>query len=152
MATAWRIVREEDVAGAFSGEGAGIAGGRWNSIGRNVVYTSEHKSLAALEVLVHINSTARIKFKVFRMEFDDDLVETLPVHDLPADWRIEPSGAATMTLGDAWVIGARKPIFGVPSAIIPEELNYLLNPVHPDFAKIHIGPPTDFAFDPRLLA
>jgi RES domain-containing protein len=151
MATAWRIVPERRAAAAFSGEGARIAGGRWNSKGASVVYTSENKSLAALELLVHVNPALPRNFKAFRLEFDDGMIERIPAHDLPHDWRTEPPGAATKALGDAWVAAARKPILAVPSVIIPQEINYLLNPAHPDFAKIHIDAPTDFTFDPRLL-
>ena len=151
MATAWRIVAEKRAASAFSGEGARIAGGRWNSKGTSVVYTSASKALAALELLVHINPIIPLKLTAFRLEFDDEMIEHFPAHDLPAHWRIEPPGGDTMKIGDAWVAAVRSPILAVPSTIIPEEINYLLNPAHPDFADIQIGPATGFAFDPRLL-
>jgi RES domain-containing protein len=70
---------------------------------------------------------------------------------LPKDWRQEPPPPSTQQLGDAWVKSASSAILAVPSIIIPENLNYLLNPKHPDFVKIKIDRPTDFAFDSRLL-
>lgn len=152
MNTAWRIVPERRASGAFSGEGARIAGGRWNSPGTKVVYVSQSKSLATLELLVHINPGMPKRFKAFRVEFDDGLIENLTKGTLPPDWQREPPPAATMAIGDAWIAGASSPILAVPSVIIPEEWNFFLNPAHPDFAKIKIGPPADFVFDPRLRA
>jgi RES domain-containing protein len=75
MPEAWRIVKEKHVGAAFSGEGAAKTGGRWNSRGVPVVYTSSTKSLAALETLVHLNPPVLFKYVAFRLEFDDALVE-----------------------------------------------------------------------------
>jgi RES domain-containing protein len=151
MPSAWRIVKEKHSATAFSGEGANKAGGRWNSRGVAVVYTSESESLAALETLVHIGTGSRIRYKIIRLDFDDAMVESLVLSALPSNWQSEPPGPATKQLGDAWAKEARSAILAVPSAIIPSALNYILNPTHPDFSKIVISKPKDFAFDPRLL-
>ncbi|MGB8356248.1 MAG: RES family NAD+ phosphorylase [Chthoniobacteraceae bacterium] len=151
MTIAWRIVPERRSSDAFSGEGARIAGGRWNSKDTRIVYTSNTKSLAALELLVHISPSLPRKFKAFRLEFDDDMIEHIKAGVLPADWVIEPPGPATMAIGDTWARNAGSPVLAVPSIIIPDELNFLLNPAHPDFPKIKIHPPADFVFDPRLL-
>lgn len=151
MPSAWRIVKERHVATAFSGEGASKAGGRWNSRGVAVIYTSESESLAALETLVHIGTGSRIRFCVIRLDFDRALVEILPLSTLPSNWKSEPPGPATKHLGDAWVKSARSAILAVPSIIIPSGLNYVLNPAHPDFSKIAFGKPKAFTFDPRLL-
>jgi RES domain-containing protein len=152
MPSAWRIVKERHVATAFSGEGASKAGGRWNSRGVAVIYTSESESLAALETLVHIGTGSQIRFRIIRLDFDKAFLETLALSALPPDWKSEPPGPATKQLGDAWVKGAKSAILAVPSVIIPSGLNYILNPNHPDFSKIVFGKPKAFTFDPRLLA
>ena len=151
MRTAWRIVQWERHADAFSGEGAALCGGRWNSPGTRVVYLSEHKSLAALETLVHLPRSATARFAFIRAEFPEDAVELLPPAGWPSNWAHEPPQADSQAVGDAWVRENRAAVLAVPSAIIPEELNYLLNPAHPHFKKIAIGKPVPFAFDPRLL-
>jgi RES domain-containing protein len=151
--TGWRIVPANQATSAFDGEGARLYGGRWNSVGIAVVYGSQHKSLGALEVRVHIDTTRKSKgYKCFAFQFDQNLMEVFPANSLPKDWQQEPPPPSLQQLGDAWVQSARSPILAVPSVIIPDELNYLLNPKHPDFAKIKIDNPTDFTFDPRLTA
>jgi RES domain-containing protein len=113
---------------------------------------SQHKSLAALELRVHIDTTKKIKrYQSFAFRFDENLMEVFRAGSLPNDWRQEPPLPSVQQLGDAWVQSATPPILAVPSVLIPDELNCLLNPRHTHFAKIETGKPTDFAFDPRLL-
>jgi RES domain-containing protein len=150
--TAWRIVREGRAAEAFNGEGARQFGGRWNSPGRAVVYASASQSLAALEILVHLNPRGAMRFKAFRLRIDEAFIAYLPEAVLPANWQSEPPGSGTMVIGDEWVRAGRTAVLAVPSAIVPVELNYLLNPAHPDFRRITVADPIDFAFDSRLLA
>lgn len=151
MATGWRIVPEQRADDAFVGEGARLFGGRWNSPGVAVVYASRHKSLAALEQLVHFTPRTPNRFKAFSFQFNDSMIENVLLRTLPKDWRQEPPPPTTQQFGDAWVRESRSAVLIVPSIIIPEELNCLLNPAHPDFKKIVIGKPEDFFFDPRLL-
>lgn len=151
MPEAWRIVKEKHAATAFSGEGAARTGGRWNSRGVPVVYTSSTRSLAALETLVHLNPPVLFKYVTFHIQFDDRLIERIPLQRLPPNWQAEPPALSTKRIGDAWVREARSAVLGLPSVLIPGEPNYLLNPAHPDFARITIGRPEAFAFDPRLL-
>jgi RES domain-containing protein len=148
---AWRIVREKHAASAFDGEGAWLYGGRWNSAGTRVIYTSGTQALAALEALVHLNPPVTFKSIAIPINFDDALVETVKAADLPAEWTGEPPPPSTQAIGDQWVKAARSAVIELPSAIIPTEPNYLLNPAHPEFKKIKIGKPVPFAFDPRLL-
>ena len=150
MAEAWRIVKEKHVATAFTGEGAAKTGGRWNSRGVAVVYTSATKSLVTLESLVHLNPPFLFKYVVFPLKFDDALVEYFPAKSLPADWRLEPTPPSTKAIGDAWVKSARSAVLALPS-VITGDTNFLLNPAHPDFKTIIIGRPEKFVFDPRLL-
>jgi len=151
MRRAWRIVKEKHAATAFDGEGARLFGGRWNSRGTRVVYTSATLSLAALESLVHLTPPVTFKYVAIPIEFDDDLVEALPVRALPADWTDEPPPVSTKTIGDGWVKEARSAILELPSVIIPGEKNYLLNPGHAGYKKIKVGKPKPFSFDPRLV-
>jgi len=149
MKQSWRIVKEKHAATAFNGDGARLNGGRWNSLGTSVVYTSGSMALAALESLVHLNPPVTFKLVAIPIEFDDALIEELA--ELPADWREEPPPLATKEIGDLWIQGGRSAVLKLPSVIIPSEPNYLLNPAHPDFKKIGIGTFNHFSFDPRLI-
>lgn len=146
---AWRIVKEKHAATAFSGEGARLFGGRWNSVGVGLVYTSSAQSLAVLESLVHLNPPVLFKYVAIPVEFDSALVEEPAA--LPPDWADQPAPPATQAVGDLWARESRSAVLQLPSVIIPAESNYLLNPTHPDFKKIAIGKPVPFCFDPRLL-
>lgn len=151
MPEAWRIVKEKHAATAFSGEGAAKTGGRWNSRGVPVVYTSCTKALAALESLVHLNPAVLFKYIAIGIKFDEALVEIIRAKALPAGWQTQPPPPSTQAIGDAWAKEMRSAILQLPSVIIPGEPNYLLNPAHPEFKKMSIGKPEPFAFDPRLL-
>ncbi len=146
---AWRIVKAKHAATAFSGEGARLYGGRWNSAGVSLVYTSSTQALAALESLVHLNPPVIFKYTAISLEFEAELVEKVTA--LPPGWALSPAPPSTRTLGDLWAKEARSAVLELPSAIIPGESNFLLNPAHPDFKKIVIGKPVPFSFDPRLL-
>jgi RES domain-containing protein len=148
---AWRIVKESRAVEAFSGEGAVRYGGRWNSRGTRLVYTSSTRALAMLELLVHLNPPIHFRMVVIRVEFPDALVERLPSTALAGGWREAPPPPATKVIGDQWVREARSAVLEPPSVIVPEESNYLLNPAHPQFAQITIGPAELFSLDPRLL-
>lgn len=143
---------------AFSGEGARLFGGRWNSPGRRVVYTSQHLSLAALETLAHAdNRRFERDYVVFRIEIDERDVNELREDELPADWRARPVSKGARAAGDAWLAtappaGNSRLVLSVPSVIVPFERNLLLNPAHPRFPELRIGPPTPFRFDERLRA
>jgi RES domain-containing protein len=152
MPEAWRIVKKRHAATAFSGEGAAKYGGRWNSRGVPVVYTSGTKSLATLENLVHLIPPVRFKYVAIPIRFDDALVEIVPDKSLPPDWRTEPPPPSSKQIGDAWVLAGRSAVLMLPSVIVSGEPNYLLNPAHPDFKRISIGKAERFTFDPRLLA
>jgi RES domain-containing protein len=152
MPQAWRIVPERRAADAFGGEGARLYGGRFNLPGRAAVYASEHLSLAALELLVHLRPLLPLPCVAFPVEWAGIAVETLPPKALPPDWRAEPAPYSAAALGDAWLRTGRGAVLAVPSVIVPEERNFLLNPAHPDFAALRVGRPRPFSFDPRLWA
>lgn len=140
------------MAGAFDGEGARRYGGRWNHKGTPVIYTAGSVSLAALEMLVHLEASQLLNAYVcIPLTFDTTLCRRLDVASLSPNWRTYPASTSTRDLGAAWVQGAQSAILAVPSALVPTETNYLINPAHPDFSRLHIGSPEDFHFAPRLI-
>jgi RES domain-containing protein len=146
----WRLCRRKHAA--FDGEGARLAGGRWNRRGTAVVYASETLSLAALEYLVHLDVTLAPRDLVAAAA---DLPDVLPVTrfevaDLPRNWRRYPAPEALAERGTEWAEARRTAVLSVPSALVPSERNILLNPGHPDFKKLRLLPPERFSFDPRL--
>src|SRR6266699_2211980 len=152
MGSAWRIVLDREAATAFSGEGAGRYGGRWNSRSVRVIYASEHQSTAALEVFVHNKPfSPNERYAAFHLEWPDSLTEWFPVKKLPENWRIIPPSRETWEIGDRWVRERRSAVLALPSVISPDDTNFVLNPEHRDFKRIRIASPIDYDFDPRLL-
>lgn len=148
---AWRICKAKRKATALSGEGAAKFPGRWNSAGRHVVYLGESRSLAALEVLVHAEDLSvlnAIRWVAIPVEFDPSLV-SVPIA-LPAGWDAVPAPSVTHRLGDEWLDGKHSLILRVPSVVTKGEFNYLVNPAHPDFAKLTIHPAEPYRFDQRI--
>jgi RES domain-containing protein len=150
--TAWRIYKPRHRRTAFTGEGARLFGGRFNSNGVAIVYTSASESLASLEMLVHLQSAEILKAYVVRpVTFSEALVKRLRMADLPANWRRNPPPPSIQQIGDRWVAAAESAVLRVPSALIETEFTFLLNPLHPDFAKIRMGAERRYRFDPRLV-
>ncbi|HEX4667274.1 MAG TPA: RES domain-containing protein [Chthoniobacterales bacterium] len=149
MPSGWRI--DKPGRDAFAGEGAKRFGGRWNSPGVAVVYLSEHQSLAALEIFVHLQPLLpRQKYLAYFVEWEEAQMETLSPKKLPPDWRSSPPGPATMQLGDQWAREERSVVIAVPSVILPSERNFLINPAHPMFRQLRWHKPVEFAFDERM--
>jgi RES domain-containing protein len=152
MPSAWRIVRAARANSAFTGEGARVYGGRWNSRGTALVYVSEHESLAALELFVHLTPLSPTDpYLSFQLEWENKLTEYFPVKRLPSNWKAEPPTFQTMQIGDEWVRAGKSVALAVPSVLSTVEMNFLLNPKHPEFKKIKISKPVEYRFDPRLL-
>jgi RES domain-containing protein len=152
MSEAWRIVKRRHAQAAFDGEGARRYGGRWNSPGTSVIYASQSRALCLLEVLAGIRSVKPIDaYVIFPIRFDDSLLARIEPGDLPAEWRQSPPPASTQRIGDQWATAQRSAILRVPSSIVPDEYNYLMNPAHPDFAQVKIGSPEELSNDSRLL-
>lgn len=151
MPDLWRVTKRRHGATAFDGKAAAHYGGRWNSPGRRAVYASSTKSLALLEILVHLDVGVPLpRLVAFTFSVDDRLIERAKPGDLPRQWRTSAGLAATQRVGDAWLAAARSLALAVPSAIVPEEWNYVLNPLHPAFTKLHPGRGVPFLVDPRL--
>lgn len=149
--TIWRISNHKHTDTAFSGEGSRRVGGRWNSRGRSVVYTSATLSLAALEYFVHMEvEDAENMLVSIQVDIPEVEIETLDLTQLPSNWRNIPAPTALATIGDKWFDLGTAALLVVPSAIIPQESNYLLNPLHNNFAKMQIHSPQIFGFDSRM--
>jgi RES domain-containing protein len=152
MVTAWRIVATRFAPDAFSGEGAWRYGGRWNSVGVRVVYTAGSISLAVLELLVHLNDTDVLRsYSKCSVSFDESLITSLTLAKLPPKWRESPAPTVLQALGDEWISSRSSVVLKIPSAIIEDESNYLINPEHKDFGLLDLGAPEPFDLDARLL-
>jgi RES domain-containing protein len=149
--SAWRITKQKYVKTAFNGEGARLYGGRWNSPGTAMIYASQSQSLAVLELLVHLESPELLhSYLLIEVWLPNSYVSDLDLSNLPANWKADPTPSNVRAVGDEWVAGAKSTALRVPSALVPGESNFLLNPRHPDFGKLRIGQPLPFQFDPRL--
>ena len=152
MRILWRLIKKALKAEAFSGEGARLAGGRWNLAGTPVVYLSESLSLAALELFVHLPVAARrIELVAFEVRVPDAVkIDELDEARLPKVWREEPVPEETQKLGSAWVKSGAALLLRVPSVIVPCDHNFVMNPAHPDYKTLKISSPLPFSFDPRM--
>ena len=148
----WRITKQKHASNAFSGEGPRRFGARWNHRGTAVVYASDSLALAALELFVHLGRQGlQIRFVYFRIHVPADVsISSMDPKSLPADWRKKPPPTSTMDIGTHWADSNESAVLGVPSAIVPVGMNYLLNPNHPQYAKIEISSPEPFTLDPRM--
>ena len=148
----YRICKARYAKTAFSGMGGLDSAGRWHRRGQPIIYAASTLSLAALEYFVHLGRTdTKIAFvSVQAIIADDPAMEVVDLASLPGNWNSSPPIAATMDLGTQWCLEARGVVIRVPSAVVPGEFNYLLNPQHPDFKLIKISTPEPFSFDPRM--
>lgn len=127
---------------------------RWNSNDSYVIYTASSISLACLENVVHRNKLGlNASFKVLYIDIPDDLLQT-EIHqdELPSKWHHFENIPITQFLGNEWLINQQTAVLKVPSSIIPQEFNYLLNPKHPDFKTIKLLKAEPFIFDERIKA
>ncbi len=150
--TAFRITKTKFVDTAFTGEGARLFGGRWNSIGTRMVYLAGSLSAATLELLVHTDDYETIDglYSYIPVNFPAEISTAVDVSELPNGWDAPILVATTQQLGDAWVSGRKSAILRVPSAITSGEFNYLVNPDHPDFVALEVGNTQEFKLDPRI--
>jgi RES domain-containing protein len=125
--------------GAFSGEGAYLAGSRWNTPGHRMSFAAESQSLAMLEYLVHATSEMYFDDAVLVVaHLDDRYITAFDSEKLPPDWRSFPPGPATQRIGDEWLASGASVAMLVPSAVVPRERNVLINPAHRHFSKLKI--------------
>lgn len=150
---AWRLCADFRIPWAFSGEGSARRGGRWNQPGIRMIYCAETRALAALEVLVnadHSSWLGNLTWVCIPAVIPAALIEK-PAK-FPPTWRDFPHGNDSREFGAVWALERRSVALRVPSAVVPGEFNYLLNPAHPEFSRVKIGKAEPFNFDPRLIA
>ena len=138
---------------AYDGEGARRVGGRWNSKGTRVLYMSENRSLAVLEIPVHLAASIPDRYVLGAADIPENVaVEVLGESRLPGTWsNLDPRNqGTTRQIGDEWLMQQRSAVLAVPCVILGER-NYVLNPAHSDFMRIAFADPVPFWFDTRLL-
>jgi len=132
----------------LSGQGARLAGGRWNYPGNAVIYTASSPSLCLLELMIHLPSgQLPPHFSLVTLDIPDLIIRQIPLEQLPAGWNSYPVKNITMQKGDAIFLENLAPVLSVPSAIVPEERNYILFPHHPDFKDVRIVAVTPLSTD-----
>lgn len=158
MPSVWRIATDSPTytADDLTGAGARISGGRWNHIGAAVVYASNSIALACLETVVHLN-TLGLPANRYLMQIDipDDVWtrrERYDQADLPLGWDAIPAGKVSRDFGSLWLAEQRSALLLVPSIVVPEESNVLLNPAHGDAKFISCRKIRKWTYDPRLRA
>jgi RES domain-containing protein len=150
----YRIVREPYAKTPLDGEGSYRFGGRWSSPGTRLAYTAEHLSLAMVEYFVHIEASDPPKDLVVVAADIPDTVSrvALTQEELPSHWRQVPAPASLAVIGDTFAIERKSAILVLPSALVPSESNWLVNPLHPEFAEIQVNAAEPFGYDARFFA
>lgn len=141
----------EKYAGALTTSGSA---NRWNIAGQSVLYTGASRSLSTLELVVHrsaIQPTENYKVMVISIADEDDLVQQVQTRDLPANWRTMAAYPELQKIGSDWYTKQEKLLLKVPSSVIVQEYNFLINVTHPDFAKVTLVRAEDYFWDGRLL-
>lgn len=152
----YRIEREKYLKDTLKGIGASLSPGfRWNSLNTRLVYTADSRALSTLEVSVHLDLIEDLPNDRYMVEIeipDNILILEVALEDLPKNWDAKPPILSTQTIGDDFVLENNAAILKVPSSIISQEYNYLINPLHPDIKRIKVAKKYPFLFDPRLSA
>ena len=150
----YRIEREKYLRTSLSGIGASMTKGyRWNSLHTRLVYAAESRALAILEVSVHLDLSEDLPVDRHYVEIeipDDMLILEVSIEDLPPDWDAKPPTTLTQSIGDDFVGYNEAAVLKVPSSIVPQESNYLINPNHPDAKRIIVKRTSPMVFDSRF--
>lgn len=150
----YRIEREKYLEFTLKGVGAASTEGyRWNSLNTYLVYTSESRALATLEVSVHLDFSEDLPMDRYYVEIDipnDVEIQEVRIQDLPTNWDIKPPSLVTQYIGDDFVKDNEAAVLKVPSSIVPPEHNYLINPNHPEAKKITVISQKRITFDNRF--
>jgi len=148
----FRIAKKEFIRD-ISGEGARLYGGRWNRKGSSVLYTSESRSLATVEYLVHLPMSISPKdVCIAEIEIEGTFeTKTMEIGDLPENWMNYPAPHALTEIGEEWKKRGSELVMRVPSVVVRNEWNYLLNPSHTDFKNVRVLSVEEYVFDVRLL-
>lgn len=153
MTRVHRILRKPYAKEPLNGEGAFRFGGRWSSVGTRIAYTAEHMSLAMIEYFIHLDPDEPPRdLVVVTAEVPDSVSRTaITTAELPSNWRQSPSPPELAEIGDQFVHDGRVAVLIVPSAISPPEANWLINPRHREFPRIHLRAVEPFNYDPRFF-
>lgn len=150
----YRIEREKYLSTTLHGTGASMVSGyRWNSLNTRLVYTAESRALATLEVAVHLDLSEDLPLDRYYVEIEipDDLqVQEVSIEDLPDDWNAKPPTPTTQIIGDDFVNYNEVAVLKVPSSIVPDEFNYLINPLHEHAKRIKVIRTKKMEFDQRF--
>ena len=151
---AWRIATDTPAytADDLTGAGAKLSGGRWNRPGMPVLYCATQVSLAVLETFIHLNAGG-LPLNRYLVEFtipDDVWVRARVLATPPVGWDAIPAGKISLDTGDAWLKANASALMLVPSVIVPEESNVLINPLHADAGRIAVRKTRKWTYDPRL--
>jgi len=150
----FRVERKKYLTTTLKGIGAALTEGyRWNSLNTYLVYTAESRALATLEVSVHLDLSEDLPADRHYVEIeipDNIQILELKSEDLPDGWNSKPPVLETQYIGDDFVRGNDAAVLKVPSCIIHQEFNYLINPNHPDSTEIKVVSTTPFQFDHRF--
>ncbi|NBX11947.1 MAG: RES domain-containing protein [Chitinophagaceae bacterium] len=148
----FRLAKKQ-YARKLSGEGAELYGGRWNSVGTPMLYTSESRSLALLELAVHLPLIIKpTQYCLVTIQIPDAIrFQTIAVDSLKNDWMSPSSQKHTQRIGDLFIEKNDYLVLKVPSVIVPGDSNYLINPLHPNFEKVKILKTELFSLDSRLF-
>ena len=147
----WRIFPARFRDSAFTGVGGLYAARRWNQLGIPMVYTATSRALAALEFFVNLEpNDAPPDLLIAGATIPDDRIETLDLKELPRDWRAL-NNTRCRVIGSEWATSLRSLALQVPSVVVDGDSNVLLNPRHPEFARVKIGDTKPFRFDERLF-
>jgi len=149
----WRIAADTPAytADDLSGAGAKATGGRWNAAGVAMLYTSESVALACLETLVHTKAVG-LPFNRYlvRIDIPDPAWAAAEVFPGHVGWDALPAGRTSIDFGTQWVRSGRSALLRVPSVVVPEEVNVLINPQHPDAAAVTAIKVRKWLYDPRF--
>lgn len=148
----FRLTRKK-YSNILSGKGASIKGGRWNSIGTELIYCAENRSLAMAEIAVHFSiATLPNDYIMLTINFDKSIkIKEIKLGDLPKFWNSFPPLAKTQRIGDEFVSESKYLICKIPSVVTQGDFNFLINPNHKDFKKIKIIKREAFKFDKRIF-
>ena len=144
----YRLARRK-YAQSLDGQGAALYGGRWNSVGRPVVYTAEHRSLAVLEYRVN-NPLPVADLLIITLEVPDDSQQSLSWEELPEGWAQYAHKSLCAPLGDEWLSKQETLLLRVPSAVVVQEHNVLINPLHPQMNQVKVVDALPFMIDERM--
>ncbi|OLY92725.1 hypothetical protein BUE76_13115 [Cnuella takakiae] len=135
----------------LTGEGSRLYGGRWNLPGTPCIYTAENRALAVLEYSVNVDLHLIPRtLQIIQLQVPDDSITICNIPDLPGNWKDVPAPAHTQRFGSRLLQAKETLMIKVPSTVVPQEFNFLINPLHPGMQQVRVLAIEDFVYDPRI--